>query len=281
MMRWDAVHLVPHEVRAQGGMLRAAFAGTRPADMLGLVTALAPLALAAPLHALLLGRMPARGREPALLAALAAPFVLSVPLLHPAQGLFRDWDDFAAGGQALSLLTAWLVAETLGGSSRRPWLAVGVVLGAGCTALQWLVHFADIERGLARVEAFMTEPPRRADGERGKTWDYLGIRSFRLRRWDAAARAFENAAETAPSPRILLEWGTSELRRGDHEKARGIFRRVLDASPEEAHAWSGLAAASIELGDRDEARRAAETLLRLRPGDPAALRTLKRLESGP
>jgi tetratricopeptide (TPR) repeat protein len=262
-------------------MLRAAFAGTRPADMLGLVTALAPLALAAPLLALLLGRMPARGREPALLAALAAPFVLSVPLLHPAQGLFRDWDDFAAGGQALSLLTAWLVAETLGGSSRRPWLAVGVVLGAGCTALQWLVHFADIERGLARVEAFMTEPPRRADGERGKTWDYLGIRSFRLRRWDVAARAFENAAETAPSPRILLEWGTSELRRGDHEKARGIFRRVLDASPEEAHAWSGLAAASIELGDRDEARRAAETLLRLRPGDPAALRTLKRLESGP
>src|SRR5262249_33118783 len=40
MLRWDAVHFAPAEVRAQGGMLRAAFAGTRPADMLGLVTAL-------------------------------------------------------------------------------------------------------------------------------------------------------------------------------------------------------------------------------------------------
>ena len=281
MLQWDAVHFVPHEVRAHGGILRAAFAGARPADMLGLVTALSPLALAAPGLALALGRVPGRGREIALLVALAAPFALGVLVIHPAQGLFRDWDDFAAAGQALSLLTAWLVAETLRAAPGRAWLAPGVALAAACAALQWLAHFADLERGLARVEAFMRETPRRTDGERGKTWDYLGIRNFRLGRWDAAARALEHAAETAPSPRILLEWGTAELRRREFEKARGLFRRVIDVRPEEAHAWSGLAAAAMELGDREEARRAAATLLRLRPGDPFALRTLGQLEMAP
>jgi tetratricopeptide (TPR) repeat protein len=281
MLEWDAVHLVPHEVRAQGGMLRAAFSGTRPADMLGLVTALAPLAVAAPALAFLLRRNPGRGRELALLGTLAAPFVLTVPFIHPAQGLYRDWDDFAAGGQALSLVTAWLVGETLRLSPARAWLGVPVALGAAALSLQWLAHFTDLDRGLTRVEAFMTEPPRRPDGERGKTWDYLGIRNFRLQRWAAAARAFERAAETSPSPRILLEWGTAELRRRNFGAARDQFRRVIAVRPDEAHAWSGLAAASIELGDREEARRAAENLLRIRPGDPVARRTLERLDEAP
>ena len=281
MLEWDAVHLVPHEVRAQGGMLRAAFAGTRPADMLGLVIALSPLALAAPALALLLRRSPGRGREIALLVTLAAPFVLTVPFIHPAQGLYRDWDDFAAGGQALSLITAWLVGETLRKAPARAWLGVPVALGVAGFSLQWLVHFNDLDRGLTRVEAFMTEPPQRLDGERGKTWDYLGIRNFRLQRWDAAARAFGFAAETSPSPRILLEWGTAELRRRNYGAARDQFRRVIAAIPDEANAWSGLAAAAIELGDREEARRAAGNLLRLRPGDPVARRTLERLGSAP
>ena len=127
----------------------------------------------------------------------------------------------------------------------------------------------------------MAEPPRRADAERGKTWDYLGIRNLRLGRWDAAARAFSHAAETAPSPRILLEWGTAEMRRRNWAEARDLFRRVLATSPEEAHAWQGLTATAMELGDRAEARRAAETLERLRPGDAVARQTLERLGAAP
>src|SRR5262249_18708413 len=153
--------------------------------------------------ALLVGRVRSRGRELLLLGALAAPFVLSVPLLHPAQGFYRDWDDFAAMGESLSLLTAWWVGETLRASPGRSWIAAPVALGVAAAALQWLTHYADIDRGLERVEAFMVEPPPRGDAERGETWDYLGIRNLRLGRWSAAARAFSRAAETAPSPRIL------------------------------------------------------------------------------
>src|SRR5439155_19075660 len=153
-------------------------------------------------------------------------------------------------GEALSRVAGWLVAETLRAAPGRAWLAAAVTLGVAAAALQWLAHFADLERGLRRVEAFMTGPPRRADAERGKTWDYLGIRNLRIadaaapgdlqrERWEAAALAFSKAAETSPSPRILLEWGTAELRLRNWEGAREIFRRVISLSPEEAHAWSG------------------------------------------
>jgi tetratricopeptide (TPR) repeat protein len=169
------------------------------------------------------------------------------------------------------------VAETLRVSPGRSWLAAPVTLGVAAAALQWLAHFADLERGLGRVEAFMTEPPRRTDAERGKTWDYLGIRNLRIGRWEAAASAFAHAAETAPSPRILLEWGTAELRLRHWIEARDLFRRVIASSPREANAWQGLAAADLELGDRDEARRAAATLLSLRPGDPFGVQTMERL----
>jgi hypothetical protein len=52
------------------------------------------------------------------LLALALPFVLVAVLIHPAQGIFRDWDDFAASGVALSLIAAWLVGEALRSAPR-------------------------------------------------------------------------------------------------------------------------------------------------------------------
>ena len=110
-----------------------------------------PLALAIPALAPLLGRRPGRMQEALVLATLAFPFVGVMIFIHPAQGLFRDWDDFAATGAALSLVTAWLVGETLRDSRRFAWLAVTVTLGVGVAAIQWLVvHTGDV-RGLARV----------------------------------------------------------------------------------------------------------------------------------
>src|SRR5262249_28366716 len=140
------------------------------------------------------------------LVALAAPFVSVMVFIHPAQGLFRDWDDFAATGVALSLIVAWLVGETLRASRRFAWLAVAVFLGVAVPSLQWLVIHAASVRGLTRFRAFVTEPPQRPDAQRGTTWDFLGIRSYRLERYAEAEQAFTHAAETSPSPRILHEW---------------------------------------------------------------------------
>jgi len=276
-----AVHFTPPEVRAQGGVLGAALAGTRPWDLASLVVMLSPLAIAIPALALLLGRRflgpDARRRELLVLAALALPFVGVMAFIHPAQGLFRDWDDFAATGVALSLIAAWLVGETLRGTQRFGWLAVAVALGVAMPAVQWLVVHTDTVHGLARVRAFVTEPPERPPAQRGTTWDYLGIRHYRLDRFPEAQAAFARAAETSPSPRILHEWAISAAEAGDDLTARTVFQRLVDKDPANNLGWLGLAAASIRLRDVPEAKRAATELARRDPGNEDARRILDQI----
>ena len=55
----------------------------------------------------------------------------------------------------------------------------------------WLAH--DKERGLARVQAFLVEPPGLSEVERSKTWDFLGATWSQMGRDSSAARAFELA----------------------------------------------------------------------------------------
>jgi hypothetical protein len=273
--RWDSMHFAPESVRQQGGVLAAALSGARPVDLLNLIVMLSPLAVTIPV---LLGWRLRRldsddARELALLLLLALPFVGVMPFLHPAQGLFRDWDDFTATGVAISLLAAWMLGRTLRGASGRG-LAVAATFAVAVPAIQWIAHHTDVDRGFARVRAFMLEPPARPASERGTTWDFLGIRNFRLERWDDAAAAFQHAAETSPSPRILQEWALAETMRRRFDAAQSIYHLMLARAPANELGWLGLATCSLNLGDFAEARRAARQLLALHPGDPDALRVL-------
>jgi tetratricopeptide (TPR) repeat protein len=272
-----AVHFTPPEVRAQGGVLGAALAGTRPWDLASLLLMLSPLALAIPALAALLGRRRAGGEEVLVLATLALPFAAVMAFIHPAQGLFRDWDDFAATGVAFSLVAAWLVGETLRDTRRFAWLAVAVTLGVAVPAIQWLVVHTDTVRGLARVRAFVTEPPVRPPAQRGTTWDYLGIRSYRLDRFTEAQDAFARAAETSPSPRILHEWALAAAMADDDHTARDVYRRLLEKDPANNLGWLGLAAAAMRLRDIPEAKRAATELSRRDPGDAQAREILDQI----
>jgi tetratricopeptide (TPR) repeat protein len=278
--RWDALHFAPPAVADHGGVLAAAFSGSRAPDLANLMVMLAPLsplllALAPFLGAILRGS----GREAALLVLLAFPFVAVMPFIHPAHGLVRDWDDFAAGGLAVSLLAAWALARCVR-APRHHWLAVPLTLAALVPALQWLAHNADVDRGFARVRALVLEPPARAPAERGTTWDFLGIRSFRLERWDDAAEAFARAAETSPSPRILQEWALAETMRRNYPAAREAYQRMLAKAPDNALGWLGLGTVTLHLGDYAEARRAAERLLELQPSNPQAFELLEHARRG-
>jgi tetratricopeptide (TPR) repeat protein len=274
-LRWDPTHFASAEIMAQGGIWKAAFAGSRPADLVSLVLMLSPLAVLAPALALA-GGLP-RGREALFLLLLALPFVAVTPFLHPVGGLFRDWDDFAATGSALSMLAAALVAETLRRAAR-PWLAVAVTLAVAAPALQWLAHHTDADRGIARALAAVREPPARAGSERASIWDYLGMRNFQLERWRASADAFRNAVETAPSPRMLQQWAMAETMAGDLEAAREAYHRQLEKEPDSYGGWMGLAAVTSRIPDFVECRRALNRLLEIQPGDPEATRQLRALD---
>ena len=120
---------------------------------------------------------------------------------------------------------------------------------------------------MTRVQAWLAEPPARAEAERGLTWDWLGIRAAQLGRWELAAAALGRAAETTPSPRVLSEWGLAERERGDERRAQELFRRVTALTPEDPNAWYRLASSSWRLRDYDECWRATLQLQRLAPGD--------------
>ena len=315
--RWDAMHFNPREVQQRGGALAAALADHRGADLLNLLVMFSPLVLTlltvrpfsgrgARVEA---GTQPPAGRsgkaaraaataaatapgEWWVLVALALPFVAVMPFIHPAQGMFRDWDDFATAGIALSLLVAWTLARMLDQTPSSAWLGLAIVASCAVPTVQWLGVHADLERGLTRVRAFVVEPPRRTDEERGKTWDYLGIRRLNLgmdaltarddavskRQLALAADAFAHAADTAPSPRILQQWALAATMMGDLETAQDVYHRMLARDPGNAMGWLGLATASFNKKDFVESRRAAERLLQLQPGNPDATRLIHDLD---
>ncbi|HEY3217205.1 MAG TPA: tetratricopeptide repeat protein [Candidatus Eisenbacteria bacterium] len=274
ILTWDPVHFASAEVQSEGGLLRATWAGTRPVDLVNLLVLLSPLAPAAAAAAVADPRR-LRSREVALLAIAALPWFLAVLLVHGSQGMFRDWDNFAPAGVAASLLSAWLIGGILTRAPDWEWLGVAVLIGTAVPATQWLLHNSDVDRGLSRVEALMREPPRRTDRERGTTWDFLGIRYAQLGLWQSSAEALAHAAETAASPRVLLQWGMAEQAAGNARAAQQVYHRLLELQPNDSRGWLGLAIVSWNLGDRDECRRAALEVRRRLPADPDAKRLLE------
>lgn len=279
VLHFDPVHLTPPEVQREG-LLRAMFAGTRLADLFNLIALLSPLALGVAVAAA--GSRwrprPERGREALFLAFLAVPWIGLLLIIHPVQGLFRDWDIFVATGVALSLASAWWAASVLTRAPAWAWLSVPLALGAVAPTTQWLLHNADLERGLGRVETYLREPPERSRGERARHLEFIGLRANQLRRWDQSAAAMERAAELTPRPRVLMIWAVAEQARGNSRVAQDIYRQMVTIAPDDARGWDGLASVSWKLSDWAETRRALLELQRLIPGDPVAQRILERLD---
>jgi tetratricopeptide (TPR) repeat protein len=277
MRKVDRVHVVPPGTE-ESQILASAFGPAHLADLANLVLALTPLAVAALLMALFLWPAIARRRDLWVLAALAIPFAGMMLFIHPRQGVFRDWDIFAAGAVALSLLTAWVVGQSLAAARRQAWIGVAAVLGTFAPSAQWLIHHRDPDRGIDRVEAFLNESPHRSNDVRARAFNYLGWQQSGLNRLDASAEAHARAAELGPSPAILFEWGMAEANRGQLVRAREIFVRIIRQVPGWFEAWLNLAAVSYRMNDLEFARRAAERALSLRPADRDALHLLQTIE---
>lgn len=273
----DPMHLAPAAVGREG-LLAATFLHARTADMLNLIVMMSPLAIAIPALIVVLGRRMAGDPRARLLVLLAIPFVGALVLVHPGQGIFRDWDDFAATGVALSLLSAWAIGETLRGTSGRSWVAVPLVLSVALPALQWLVQQTDLERGLARARALVTEPPRREGWPETSTWEYLGIRNSAQSRWPEAVAAYREAARLLPSPNILRQLAEAQVQAGDFEGACATYRVLLSRDSNNTMAWLGLAVASFRMQDFAEARRAAMEVLRLDPTNAEARQAITYLD---
>jgi len=213
-----------------------------------------------------------------VMMSLAGPFLALAVIYRPDQGVFRDWDVHAEVGVALSLLAAWVLATASRHRHGCRFAAV-TTLCVVVPVTQQLVIQSDATLGRARIEAFVDEPPWRSAEERAGTRHYLGTMALMRDDAEEAAREFAAAAAEVPRPGTLRGLAIAEALRGRDEASRAICRRLVEASPGDVVAWRGLMATSYRMNDLAEARRAAEFLLRLAPGDEDARIVLGRRDS--
>jgi hypothetical protein len=271
-------HLTPRELGTGERWWMGVFAGTRPLDFANVLFGLSPLALVAMVW------LPARGRpEPArralgFFAVLAGSWLLGMLAVHPIQGYTRDYDDVAGGVAAMGLLAAWLLGERLEGSSAGRWLAAPIIGAAVSATVLWLMVPTDPDRGLARVRAFVSEPPTHAPEETSASWAFLGMNAMRQQHIEESAHALAEAAKLLPTPTTLRKWALAEAQAGHLELARTIYRRLLERDPRNVMAWYSLAAISSQLGDYPESARALRRVLALYPTAAAARENLQLIE---
>ena len=241
-------------------LARAAGPDTRLLDLFNVLLCLSPVALIMLPLPFLDGRRFAQRAEPEFLAALAIPLGIVAVTFHPPEGLFRFWDIVAPFGMALAILGAWWIPQAIEDSPGSRPLAVALACAAACTALSWLVHDSDTNHGLARVRAFVTEPPSRAPAPRASAYEFLGFRLVDLGRPAEAATAFASAAEVVPSPRVLRQWAIAEDMAGDPVAAASVLERIVMRDPSNGSAWRELAVHAEALGDTATLKRALRRL---------------------
>jgi len=257
---YDRVHVASAELRRHG-LIANALELVRFADLTALTLVLAPLAL----PALLVRGLRGARAERWMMLALALPLAEAMFWVHPVQGAFRDWDVFAPAAAALALAAASRVGRQLGAAGARRWVGVAVIAVTFLPTIQWLAHFTDVAQGFRRIEAFATETPIRSDTERGLAWDFIGIRSYRLRDLDGAVRAWGRAADITPARRIFEEWARGEMGRGNLRGAQDIYRRMLARDTTDAEGWLELAELDQRIPDPDDLARVTARLKVLRP----------------
>jgi predicted Zn-dependent protease len=170
------------------------------------------------------------------------------------------------------------VGRILEASPARRWLGVSVAAAVAAPATSWLIHSADLDRGLERVEAFATESPLRSEDERGLIWEFLGTSANVRGRSGTAADAMARAAALTPSARVMMEWGMAEATLGNYAVARQAFEVAALRDPSQPRVWLNLVHACMRLDDLEGARRAAQELARLTPGSAPAAQLLAEIE---
>jgi len=255
----DARHFAPTGL---GQVLALAVEPARLIALANVAVFLAPL-----LPLLVVTRAgPRSGRALPWLGWLALSWVVPMLAIHPVQGEFRDWDDFAAAGVAMALPLAWLVAH---GVAKAPAaLAAAMIAVALVPRLQWLVLEHRPEQALARIEAWATGPPAPRHTVAASTLEFVAVSHYRERRIEDGRRAMAAAIAHVPWERLYLGWANAEAQAGDWSRAVALYREAALRYPRDSTPWLMLAQAAFQHGDRDAAAAAVSELRRMAPNDP-------------
>ena len=73
------------------------------------------------------------------------------------------------------------------------------------------------------------------------------------------------STSTPPSPRSTFDDGVKAVKRGDFDKAAGLFEKVVRRQPDNADAWNYLGFSHRNLGDYDDSLAAYQKALAIDP----------------
>src|SRR5262249_20244700 len=182
------------------------------------------------------------------LALLAACHLAAMLVIHPRQGLFRDWDVATGTGVALSCWAAWRIGGALTERPRAAGAAMVIGLIAGGSTISWMLLNSSLDRSVTRIQAYVSEPPRRTDQDLGLSYRYLGIVAQDSGLDEIASRDFQLAATLVPSESNLALWAGHEVHRGRLQEAQRIYR-LMTGRLDNYDSWLALARCSAALRD--------------------------------
>jgi len=252
-------------------------------DFLNVVLLTVPLVPLALLRAPRASTPAARaGREWIFLVLLGLPFWVLGLVIHPSQGLARDYDVYGFAGIALAMVVAARWGRGWAGLPEAARWSPAVIAGTAVPVLCLMLVQTDLDRGLARVRSLADGPPVRDYVERAKMREFLGGRLYRLKRFQEATGEYGKAVELAPSPNILAAWGMAAQRAGDAATEERAFITMLQRAPEDrlairAVAFTGLARIQYQRGEKGKANELVTAALACDPNYPPARDLAKRL----
>jgi tetratricopeptide (TPR) repeat protein len=179
-------------------------------------------------------------------------------------GPLRDSDPFASLGAALAVLAAWggaRLVDTLD-DGRHVTALVFAISAAG--SVQPMMLVSSTLRGLERIEAYVQLPRPPAPEERARLYAFLGTRRLELGQPAEAADAFAASAALAPAPTLMRQWALAEWAAGREDRARDVYRTLLDREPDDPFAWNDWGRFCASTGDTSGMRIARERLVAIR-----------------
>jgi hypothetical protein len=257
-----------------GGLIMASIAPQHLADVANAGLAMVPLALlACPIFGG--GGLNLNAHVLRYLRVLVGTTVLLGLVVHPQQGMFRDYDVLVPLGLTLAVASAAVLATGAGAPNvPRPTLVASCAL-SGWLALTALAVNHDVQLGTTRIVSFLRGPPARSDRDRFLAWEFLGHRHLALGDFAAAARGYAEAVRITPRFAVRVSLGWANLRAGDAEGAVEAYRSLLVDYPESAIARFCLASALAHAGDVEGAQATLVPLLAL-PGTDPKWRAIRR-----
>jgi len=97
---------------------------------------------------------------------------------------------------------------------------------------------------------------------------YLGLARFNSARYAEAEKAFSFVASRLPLPEVINNQAVALSRQGHN--ATALFQRAVAADPKDADYHYNLAVSLFRSGNRSEAQKEVDLVLKLRPADPEA-----------